>query len=49
MLYGFDFAMPATSNESLVTAWHMVDEDGRAVRLDAKMILASWIADRTNP
>lgn len=53
MLDGSDSDIHARPDESLVTAWHMVDDYRSIVRLDVETILASWTvpvnAEQINP
>ncbi|KAI6043015.1 heterokaryon incompatibility protein-domain-containing protein [Pisolithus marmoratus] len=53
MLNGSDSDIHARPDESLVTAWHIVDQDRGTIRLDVETILASWTvpanAEQTNP
>ncbi|KAI6151050.1 heterokaryon incompatibility protein-domain-containing protein [Pisolithus tinctorius] len=53
MLDGYDSDVHARPDESLVTAWYMVDEDRSIIQLDVEPILANWTApvnaEPTNP
>ncbi|KAG6377608.1 heterokaryon incompatibility protein-domain-containing protein [Boletus reticuloceps] len=45
MLDGADADVHEVPAESLVTAWHLVDEDGTIIRLNVKQIPPSWSVD----
>ncbi|KAF8546670.1 HET-domain-containing protein [Imleria badia] len=45
LLDGADANPHEVPTESLITAWHLVDEDGTIVRLDVKQIPPSWTVE----